>query len=549
MTVASGNGNVYVVQGHLTKLACDAWLMPADGGDYVEGYWLHRGPTGIRSEHGTEIAASHLGARRGLTRKFESWTRNGDLPQPWVTDVVTHVLSDRPWDQPLRDFVAAAADGSASHGRSRRLLGVPLIGTGRSGTPLLPGVICEGVLATLAELAPAFGVDIALVLRDPDYYSAAQAVRRRGQGSWWSALDSAGAENGKSLLELAIDLGRLAATGDLVLFLGAGIALRAGAPRWSVLLERLALMAGMGEQEAAALFESSLGNLERAAVIDAYLAAHGDSSVPPIDRRNELVKQLTRSDHHALVHALLASLPIREVATTNYDEMFELASEAAGRPVARLPYESTRGRDRWVLKLHGSIDQDPPDLVLSRADYLRHAQQRSALDGLVQALLITRHLLFVGYSLDDDTFHRIAFDVRQALGDRPEPEPFGTALMVNLHSPLASIWKDDVDMVNLGAGSEAGDLLELFLDCVACHATTTAQHLFDPRLEPLLTDPEVELKAGLARLMEDIDVDTLDPAVAAPIRRALDAYGWREYGSENCRLSEKLIDERLDRCG
>src|SRR3712207_8779016 len=36
--------------------------------------------------------------------------------------------------------------------------------------------------------------------------------------------------------------------------------------------------------------------------------------------------------------------------------------------------------------------------------------------GMVQALLITRHMLFVGFSLTDDNFHRIAYDVRSALG-------------------------------------------------------------------------------------------------------------------------------------
>lgn len=41
-------------------------------------------------------------------------------------------------------------------------------------------------------------------------------------------------------------------------------------------------------------------------------------------------------------------------------------------------------------------------------DYMRYQTRRSALSGIVQGLLITRHMLFIGFSLRDDNFHRIA---------------------------------------------------------------------------------------------------------------------------------------------
>jgi hypothetical protein len=43
---------------------------------------------------------------------------------------------------------------------------------------------------------------------------------------------------------------------------------------------------------------------------------------------------------------------------------------------------------------------------------MRYSTNRSALSGIVQSLLITRHMLFVGFSLKDDNFHRI-IDVRR----------------------------------------------------------------------------------------------------------------------------------------
>ena len=54
--------------------------------------------------------------------------------------------------------------------------------------------------------------------------------------------------------------------------------------------------------------------------------------------------------------------------------------------------------------------------MLSRDDYLRFEAEGVALAGIVQAMLLTRHMLFVGYSLSDDNFHRLVHQVRAAIG-------------------------------------------------------------------------------------------------------------------------------------
>jgi hypothetical protein len=118
-------------------------------------------------------------------------------------------------------------------------------------------------------------------------------------------------------------------------------------------------------------------------------------------------KLLSGAERHSISHALLATLPVREVATTNYDDLFEQACTAVGRPAAVLPYAPDRTRDRWVLKLHGTVEH-PEEIVLTRDDYLAYGERRAA---LVQGLLITKHMLFLGFSLTDDNVHRIVHDV------------------------------------------------------------------------------------------------------------------------------------------
>lgn len=516
-------GSVFVVRGDLTKLACDAWLVPSDGQRNVDRGWQIGAPDKVRQGRGVPYPDELLGEAMGLAREVRGWhvgPAGHRRCQAWLTDVVADNHTDQPWDRPLRDFARAARRDASELGRSRPLLAVPVIGTRLASTPRSHGEICEGILTSLRRLAVELDVDLALVANDGHRYSAAQAVRRRDQSlPWWPELTA-----DPRLREKADGLVKHAVNGDLVLFLGAGTSRRAGAPSWSDLLRHLAEGAGMTSDEASALVASNLGNLEKAAVIDAYLAAQGDD---PLVRRNSLLERHMPADHYSLSHGLLAALPVREVATTNYDQLFEMASRSAGIEPAIVPYQPVGRSRRWLLKLHGSVEKN--DLVLSRNDYLRNAQRGAALAGLVQALLITKRLCFVGYSLDDESFHRIAFEVRQALHDSDrDGAQFGTALMVGLDHQLASIWRRDIDMIDLGTGPAGGDLLEVLVDYIACHATSAAPHLFNDELGDILMPAEVALRDGLAKMVEGIDLSALDEGVRKPLEALLSSYGYEQ---------------------
>ena len=61
--------------------------------------------------------------------------------------------------------------------------------------------------------------------------------------------------------------------------------------------------------------------------------------------------------------------------------------------------------------MHGCINH-PEDIVLTREHYLRYESRRSALQGLLQSLLMTKKLLIIGFSLTDDNFLKIMDSVR-----------------------------------------------------------------------------------------------------------------------------------------
>jgi hypothetical protein len=226
---------------------------------------------------------------------------------------------------------------------------------------------------------------------------------------------------------------------------------------------------------------------------------------------NQVVAQLMagRGERPALAHALCASLPVDEVVTTNYDLLFEVASASVGRPCVVLPGGAAARGQRWLLKMHGSIDK-PETIVLTREDYLKFQENRSALAGIVQALLLTRHMLFLGFSLSDDNFHRIAHAVRQAVGRRKH---FGTTIVVE-PNPLANdLWRDDLTWVALDRDPTGGEprsradqsrLLEVFLDRLSCQAAAATAHLGDPLYEGALSAGERTLRDRLRRLVSKV---------------------------------------------
>jgi hypothetical protein len=198
----------------------------------------------------------------------------------------------------------------------------------------------------------------------------------------------------------------------------------------------------------------------------------------------------------------------------------------AGRSITVLPYEPRADMDAWLLKMHGSVTQ-PEDIVLTRQDYLRYAERRAALAGIVQALLITRRMLFVGFSLRDDNFHRIADDVRRALGDR-RSGTFGTTLLLHPEALLQDLWRDDMSFVTMGDDEAAGPAgLEIFLDRLLALAPPNTAHLLDPSFSGVLTESERELRDHLDRLAREAPAGAREAPAWADVERLLDALGRR----------------------
>ena len=524
-------GHVFVMQGDLTRLGCDGWLLPVDGAINVRPHWtetvssitdewaLPRHPEDWDEEPGA------WGVPDNRVIAAERWP--AELPPPWLTEVGRFGVPISWYVEGARQFLQRAVRWLSEGGRrflqqrARPLLALPLVGTGWGGARRTSGKMVEHLLPVVYQQAQASGVDIVLVTREPADYAAAQAARRkylrRQERDPWPELSA-------QLRGTADTLALRAARGELVTFIGAGVSFSAGLPDWDKLLLALAQGSGLNADQQQAL--ARMGYLDRAQVLAHHFANRGGLG-------HAVARELGRHHCYALSHGFLASLPVSEVVTTNYDQLFEVASRATGRKLAVLPYAPTSGHDRWLLKMHGCVLR-PEDIVLTREDYLRYDARRAALAGIVQALLITKHILFVGFSLNDDNFHRIADAVRQAIrpgsedqaapetgapvGDSGEHfrEPFGTCVTLFHNELFETLWKGDMAWVRMLRDDEtrltapkwseripdAARRLEIFLDYLAFR-TVGSEHLLQHRFSGSLTDNETELKRALLALAEN----------------------------------------------
>lgn len=486
--------HVFVTHADLHRLACDAWLLPTDVHGTVTPGWL----TGADAPTQAWMRSLSRGLPAPCERMPALPAESGPT-RPWI---VATDIGREPGANPasflpaIATFVATAAEAARSRPlvakRERPLLAIPAIGTGEGGASDTAGALLRDLFPALQELATRHEVDLVFVARTRSMHAAAQRARLDRAGAF-AALSPA-------LLEQAERLARHAREGRLVLFLGAGVSAGAGLPEWTELLRQLATAAEVPWEGGL----STLGALEQGEVLARALEAKGTSVGAHV------AALLDGHDRHALGHALLAALPVREVITQNYDALFEAASRAVLGPngLGVLPFAPDAAASRWLLKMHGTVEH-PASIVLSRTDYLRYAEERGALMGIVQAMLLTKHMLFVGFSLNDPNFHRIADSVRRATAASPTPLPGakrGTVLALRQHGLARSVWPE-VDWVETApetgptSAAAAARRLDILLDAVGAHAVGPAP-LLEERFAALQEDHEKEALAPLLQLAE-----------------------------------------------
>lgn len=406
-------GHLFAIHGKLQHVAFDAVVIPTDTRFHVAPGWQ-------------EVTQQSRPVRP--ERWDQGYGRAGDS-EVWFIDVTddNFVADGALIAKRVGALLKVIKEtlGAPARGRVMPVVAMPLLASGSGGQPA--GHAVNALIGQLELSASTLGIDIALCLLERDRFEAVQYQRRKIREATPGPYD-----------EVGRDLGALAMRGALALMIGAGVSMAAGLPSWDTLLERLA---GRLPQTHEGLVTGDsfkrLPALDKAELMAAILGDDFQATVVEAVRSDDAVRP-------SLAHFLLAGLRCPQVATTNYDLLYEVActSQGAHKPAA-LPREVPEPGASWILKLHGDVD-DPARIVLSRRSFIGYDAQQGPAGALFQSMLMTRHVLFVGLSFTDDNLLRLTHEAADFLAPssgRDLGRKLGSVITLGHDPAREELWK------------------------------------------------------------------------------------------------------------
>jgi len=495
--MSADRGHLFVMQGDLTRLAADAYLVPCDGGGNVSRIW-----TGFVDEGGPSNNADWFLPSSEVEWGRQSGPRLGFLPDPTPTGkerlnpdevVGLKVLVDTVTPQTIEAMVdhaltavTAAADRAEKHlGRHLPLVALPILGVSQGNFPGQRAAVVRKLVARLQSYVVRNPIDVVLVMRHSTDFAAAQWARhlaeQEGTPGW--------PELAERHTILADELGQRAAVGGLALFAGSGISRPVGFPDWKGLLKEF------GAWPDSEPTPEELEHLPREA-----------QKLGLADRKDDIAARF-RTTKHALAHGLLVGLRATAMVTTNYDSCLENA--AAGipgyEPVVMVDRPALGGKP-WLLKLHGS-ETNTRTIVLAEDDYTQLKENFRAIRGVVQSLMLTNHLLFVGFGFAEDDFLQMSEEVKKVRSlalEEDQDVRVGTALGLTKKTPKFDELTYEWMLDDGGDAVAAARLLEILLDRLAWRCQVSgegrAAYLLDPEYERDATGDDMGMRTALLHL-------------------------------------------------
>ncbi|MES0022311.1 MULTISPECIES: SIR2 family protein [unclassified Mesorhizobium] len=198
------------------------------------------------------------------------------------------------------------------------------------------------------------------------------------------------------------------------LFVGAGLSTSAGYPSWKDLVHDLAEDIGLDVN-----LETDLPG-----VVQYFLNSAGRKRT----RLASLISKEIGIDKRIpeILHTL-ARFPLKHIWTTNYDELLERAWREQ-----RLFLEVNTTKQNLVInnpaahaqlyKMHGTVG-NPSDVVIAKGDYEGYRRERGEFLNLLHSHLVSRRMLFLGFSFTDPNLSQLFTLIRDSFGDMP-PEHY-----------------------------------------------------------------------------------------------------------------------------
>jgi hypothetical protein len=203
---------------------------------------------------------------------------------------------------------------------------------------------------------------------------------------------SSGANVGISRRQLVNAYAAAIGNSDAALFVGAGLSRESGYVDWKGLLRGCAEELGLDLDR----------EYDLVAVAQYYLNLSAQNRY---GLNRMLVDEFSRQGEFTENHRIIGRLPISTIWTTNFDTLIEKALDGAGRRVDVKSVDADiaipkKRRDVVLYKMHGDIAH-PGEIVISKADYERYARDHPVFQTSLEADLVAKTFLFLGFSFAD----------------------------------------------------------------------------------------------------------------------------------------------------
>jgi hypothetical protein len=198
------------------------------------------------------------------------------------------------------------------------------------------------------------------------------------------------------------------ADGGAAIFAGAGLSVPSGFVNWTDLLREIAAELGL--------------DVDRESSLVAVAQYHFNERRNRTRINQKIIDEFSAGHSVNENHEILARLPIATYWTTNYDRMIETALTAAGKVVDvkhSVEHLKTmlRGRTAVVYKMHGDVSA-PDQAVLTKDDYEGYFRERELFVTALTGDLVSKTMLFVGFSFTDPNIDYVMSRIRVVLRGR-----------------------------------------------------------------------------------------------------------------------------------
>lgn len=210
---------------------------------------------------------------------------------------------------------------------------------------------------------------------------------------------------------LISDYARELSRGKATLFIGSGISRKANYVGWKDILKDVAIEIGLDveqEKDLITLAEYYTRDNQRTKITEAIKDFFAD-------RKGEIQE----------IHKIIASFPIKDIWTTNYDTLLERGFKHANISTTIITDDdSYKDIDNHakvkIYKLHGDY-KNASKCIITRKDYETYNQTHDIVLAELKGAMCSKSFLFLGYSFSDTDIQHILSKIRLAY-DKAHPQ-------------------------------------------------------------------------------------------------------------------------------